>query len=236
MDELDKITKATRRRYEDACAAAHALDLVGERWALLVMRELMLGPRRFTDLRAGLPGLSANVLTQRLGDLEHAGILVRRRLPPPANVAVYALTDWGVEAEPILQVMGRWAARSPRHDPTMPISVASLVLSLRTMFDAERAQDYDGRLTLRMNEESYLLEIRHRALRIERQADEGTATASLEGMPASIAAFIYGGIPLRELENTHSLHVAGDRRLIEALPPFFPLPTKASAPLQPGKS
>src|SRR5690606_2905113 len=78
-----------RRRYEDACGAAHALDLVGERWALLVMRELMFGPRRFSDLKAALPGISANVLTQRLEGLEASAIVERRRLPPPASVQVY---------------------------------------------------------------------------------------------------------------------------------------------------
>src|ERR671916_499831 len=86
-----------RRRYEDACAAAHALDLVGDRWALLVMREMLLGPRRFGDLRASLPGLSANILTQRLEELAAIGVVERRRLPPPASVQAYALTPWGLE-------------------------------------------------------------------------------------------------------------------------------------------
>ena len=74
-----------QRVYDDACGAAHALDLVGERWALLVVRELMMGPKRFSDLRADLPGISANVLTQRLEGLEAVGVLIRRKLPPPAH-------------------------------------------------------------------------------------------------------------------------------------------------------
>src|SRR3954468_14737795 len=110
--ELEKITDSrngpSRRRYDDACGTAHALDLIGERWALLVMRELMLGPKRFSDIRAGLPGISANVLSQRLEGLEAAGVLRRRRLPRPAAVRVYELTDWGYESEPILQALGRW--------------------------------------------------------------------------------------------------------------------------------
>src|SRR6187455_2025237 len=132
----------SRRTYEDACGAAHALDLVGERWALLVMRELMLGPKRFSDLRSDLPGISANVLTQRLEGLEAAGLLVRRRLPPPASAQVYELTPWGYEAEPIVQSLGKWAARSPAHDPTLPISATSIMLSFRTMFDPARAGDF----------------------------------------------------------------------------------------------
>src|SRR3954447_26490975 len=140
------------RRYEDACAAAHALDLVGDRWALLVMRELLLGPRRFGDLRASLPGISATVLTQRLEELEAAGVVLRRKLAPPASVQVYALTAWGLESEPIFQALGRWAARSPRHDPTSPISAVSFLLSLRTMFDPARAAGLRARVGFRFGE------------------------------------------------------------------------------------
>src|SRR3546814_14695887 len=118
--KLIKITTpqiTSRRSYEDACGSAHALDLVGERWALLVMRELMLGPKRFSDLRADLPGISANVLTQRLEGLESAGLLIRRQLPPPASVQVYELTPWGYESEPIFQALGHWGVPSPDPDP-----------------------------------------------------------------------------------------------------------------------
>src|SRR6478735_6090294 len=142
--KLEKITNSHRRRYDDACAAAHALDIVGERWALLVVRELMMGPKRFSDLRASLPGISANVLTQRLEGLEAAGVLTRRKLPPPASAQVYELTPWGYESEPIFQALGRWAARSPSHDPTLPFSAASLLLSLRTMLDPARAGGLDA--------------------------------------------------------------------------------------------
>ena len=142
--KLEKITNretpTARRSYDDACAAAHALDLIGERWALLVIRELMFGPKRFSDLRSDLPGISANVLTQRLEGLEEAGILRKSKLPPPASVQVYELTEWGYEAEPILQTLGRWAARSPSHDPNLPISTTSFLLSLRTMISPERSK------------------------------------------------------------------------------------------------
>src|SRR4028119_99945 len=135
--KLQKVTEASpggaKRRYDDACGTAHALDLIGERWALLVMRELMMGPKRFSDLRSDLPGLSANVLTQRLEGLEAAGLLFRRKLPPPASAQVYELTPWGYEAEPIIQSLGRWAARSPAHDPRLPITARPLLLPFRTM-------------------------------------------------------------------------------------------------------
>src|SRR3546814_2392055 len=95
------------------------------------MRELMLGPKRFSDLRADLPGISANVLTQRLEGLESSGLLARRKLPAPASTQVYELTEWGYEAEPIVQSLGSWAARSPQHDPALPISATSLMTRCR---------------------------------------------------------------------------------------------------------
>src|SRR5215210_6107967 len=155
LQKITDVSRASRHRsYDDACGAAHALDLVGERWALLVIRELMLGPKRFGDLRADLPGISANVLTQRLESLEAAGVLVRRKLPPPASVQVYELTAWGYESEPIFQALGRWAARSPQHDPTLPLSAVSLFLSFRTMLDAERARGLRARIGFRFGEET----------------------------------------------------------------------------------
>ena len=116
----------------------------------------MMGPKRFGDLRPSLPGISANVLTQRLEGLEAAGVLGRRKLPPPAAAQVYELTAWGYESEPIFQALGRWAARSPTHDPTLPFSAASLLLSLRTMLDPARARGIDAKIGFRLGDETYL--------------------------------------------------------------------------------
>ncbi|HEX6376223.1 MAG TPA: winged helix-turn-helix transcriptional regulator [Allosphingosinicella sp.] len=226
--ESQKVTNAGRRRYEDACGAAHALDLVGERWALLVIRELMLGPKRFNDIRGGLPGISANVLTQRLEGLEAAGVLVRRRLPPPASAQVYELTPWGYEAEPIFQALGRWAARSPTHDPTLPLSAVSLLLSFRTMFDPERARGLDARIGLRLGEESFLVRIAEGRIRAVRGAAAGTDLVLMGAAPA-IAAAVYGGRKLAELEAAGALQVEGDRALAERFVTLFPLPPKAGA-------
>src|SRR3954471_10523999 len=104
---------ATMRTYGDGCGIAHALDRIGERWALMIVRELVLGPKRFTDLRAGLPNASPNVLSQRLRELEQAGVVRRRKLPPPAASKVYELTEWGMELESVIVRLGRWGARSP---------------------------------------------------------------------------------------------------------------------------
>src|SRR5215217_6239385 len=101
------------RTYGDGCGIAHGLDLVGERWALLAVRELLLGPKRFTDLRVGIPNVSPNVLSQRLRDLEERGIVRKRKLAPPAGSVVYELTDWGRELEPVIVALGSWGAKSP---------------------------------------------------------------------------------------------------------------------------
>lgn len=229
----EKITKQPvsprRRSYEDACAAAHALDLVGERWALLVMRELMLGPKRFGDLRASLPGISANVLTQRLEGLEEAGILVHRKLPPPANTQVYELTEWGYEAEPIFQTLGRWAARSPTHDPTLAFSANSLILSLRTMLDAERAGVIDARIGFRLGAETFLGHLAGGSFAVEAMPLAG-ADVVFSGPPPIIAAAIYGGQPLAMLEAQGLLALQGDRALAERFIGLFPLPPKAAMP------
>jgi DNA-binding HxlR family transcriptional regulator len=229
--QLEKITNeksVARRRYEDACGAAHALDLLGERWALLVMRELMLGPQRFSDLRAGLPGISANVLTQRLEGLEAIGVVARKKLPPPASTQVYELTAWGYEAEPIFQALGRWGARSPHHDPTQPFSAASLILSLRTMFDPDRAGRIDAWVGIKAGSESILVRIADGKLDFAR-GELTDADLIFEGEPPAIAAAIYGGVPIDALVAQGALKVTGDRRFAEIFVGLFPLPPKATA-------
>ena len=229
LEHVTESPKSSRRRYDDACGTAHALDLVGERWALLVMRELMLGAKRFSDLRADLPGLSANVLTQRLEGLEAAGLLVRKKLPPPAAAQVYELTEWGYEAEPIIQTLGRWAVRSPGHDPTMQISAASLMLSFRTMLDAARAEGIDARIGFRLGAESYLAHLAGGAIEIARD-DLESADLVFSGTPPAIAGAVYGEQPLDALIAEGALSIEGDRALAERFVTLFPLPPKVERP------
>ncbi len=229
--KLQKITQlpdgSPKRWYEDACATAHALEQLGERWALLVMRELMFGAKRFGDLKAGLPGISAAVLTQRLAGLESAGVVVRRKLPPPASVQVYELTAWGLESEPIFAALGRWAARSPTHDSTLPFSAASLLLSLRTMLDAERARGLDLSIGLRLGAESFVARLARGRITIAR-AETGPADLVFTGSASAVAAAIYGGQSFAELEDAGALRVDGDRAKAQTFIGLFPLPTKAS--------
>lgn len=221
--ELEKITSrdADKRRYDDACGTAHALELIGERWALLVLRELMLGPRRFSELRADLPGISANVLTQRLTDLEQRGLVRRRRLPPPASVQVYEATQWGLEAEPIVQALGRWAARSPRHDPTLPISGVSILLSFRTMISAKRARGIDARFGFRFGPDEYVARLRKGEIRITREPAT-RCDVVFAAAPTALAAVVYGKQPLDLIE------VTGDRSLAERFTKLFVLPPKVA--------
>jgi DNA-binding HxlR family transcriptional regulator len=123
----------TRRTYADACPIARALDVVGERWALLVVRELLLGALRFSDLRRALPNASSNLIADRLHELEDRGVIDRRQLPPPAGSWVYELTDWGQALEPIVLGLGDWGARIPLPPEPRVLSPASAVLFLESV-------------------------------------------------------------------------------------------------------
>lgn len=225
--KLEKVTEKSSRRYHDACGAAHGLDLVGERWALLIMRELMLGPRRFGDLRADLCGLSANVLTQRLEGLEASGIVRKRKLPPPASVQVYELTDWGREAHPVFAVLGRWAARSPHHDPTLPLSAVSCMMSMETMFQADRAPGVHAEVGFVFGEESFIARIADDVLIAERGETHG-ADAVFTGSVGAVPEYIYGKRPLADLEAEGRLTASGDRALAQRYQDWFDLPDKAA--------
>ena len=224
--ELEKITRGgqgdPKRRYDDACGTAHALELIGDRWTLLVLRELLLGPRRFSQLRGDLPGLSANVLTQRLTELEERGLVRRRKLPPPASVQVYEATDWGLEVEPIIQSLGRWAARSPLHDPTLPISGVSILLSFRTMIDEKRARKIDARVGFVFGGDHYVARLRKGRIKIA-QGDVEGCDLVISAAPTTLAAVVYGGAPLDRLGLT------GDRGLAERFVSLFVLPPKVGA-------
>lgn len=226
--KLEKVTKeakvAEKRWYDDACGTALALEFLGERWSMLIVRELMLGPRRFGELKADLMGISANVLTQRLESLERANILTRRRLPPPANVQVYELTPWGYESEPIFQTMGRWATRSPSHDPTLPLSPVSAMLSLRTMIDPGRP---DIRMTVgfRFPGASFVGVLDQHDLAIT-PGDTDGADVVFETDPTRFVSLVYGKWPFAESEAEGRLRLTGDRAKAQQFVDLFALPEK----------
>ena len=219
---------ATTRTYEDSCGVAHALELVGERWALLVVRELMLGAKRFGDIKDGLPGISANVLSHRLDELEAAGLVTRVKLPRPASVWVYDLTPWARDLEPIMQTIGRWAARDPRHRKDLHFGTASLILSLRTNFDPALADGSHLVIALRPNDESYVARVARKKLTIE-AGEAADADAAIAGDSRAFASVTYGGRPLADAVDAGELVVTGSMAAAESFLHLYTLPPAVSA-------
>jgi len=228
--ELEKVTSESfslpKRLYDDACGMALALELVGERWVPLILRELMFGPRRFGEIKRGLAGISANVLTQRLENLEANGVLFRRKLPPPASVQVYELTPWGYESEVPLVALGRWAVRSPLHDPRLPLSGASLMMSFRAMLDPKRAEGLDIRLGFRIGPDPFAAHLHDGQIDVVRAEAENPDVAFTTADAALIAAIVYGGEPIAKLEQAGAVRIEGDHGLAERFVTLFPLPPK----------
>ena len=204
---------AATRTYGDGCAIAHGLDLVGERWSLLVVRELLLGPKRFTDLRRGLPNASPNVISGRLRELEAAGVVTREKLPPPAGSRVYALTEWGRELEAVVIALGRWGARSPAPPSGAPIGADSLALALRDrLTPGRRRAEYE----LRLGDDRYRLRLAGGTVELERgSAERPDATISAD--PTALAAVLWGDRSLADAERAGDVTVTGDRGAVEAL-------------------
>ncbi|WP_413872366.1 winged helix-turn-helix transcriptional regulator [Albidovulum sp.] len=197
-----------RSVYGEGCIAAHALDLLGDRWALLVIRELMLGPKRFALIRSGLPGISASVLTQRLEGLEAAGLLRRVVLPEPAGVQVYDLTALGRGVRPVLDALCRFGARLPGHDPAKPISPTALMLSMAAMIDRRAATAVAVRAGFELGRESFRGAIGNGRWEVERGAAEGDIVFA--GSANAMAGVIYGTKPLAEWIDAGAVAFRGD--------------------------
>lgn len=216
---------ADKRSYGDSCGIARALDLVGERWALLVVRELVLGPKRFTDLRAGLRGCSPDVLAQRLRDLEQVGVVARKTLPPPVSARVYELTEWGRELEPVLLSLGRWGSRSPLPPEPPALGIDAVVVALKTMFDAARAGSAAVTYQLLLGEQSFVVQVQAGELGLWRgEADSPAAT--LETDPGTLAGLLWHGRSESEALAAGSLRIDGSkreaRRFLRMFPPAAP--------------
>jgi DNA-binding HxlR family transcriptional regulator len=222
---------ATKRSYGEACRFAYALDLIGERWALLVVRELLLGPKRFTDLRAGLPHASPNVLSERLRGLEQAGVVHRRKLPPPAASQVYELTEWGKELEPVVTQLGAWGARSPVPPEHREISASSIVLALRSLFDAEAAGDLEASYELRLGEESFHVSIASGELDLGRGGGEAPS-ATIEADPGTLAALLTAQLELDDALESGTAKIDGPKKEARRFFALFPMPEPCPASRQ----
>lgn len=215
------------RSYRDRCGVARALDVVGERWALLVVRELLLGPKRFTDLRAGLPHVTPDVLAQRLRELEAAELVRRDALPPPAASRVYALTPAGLELEPVVLALGRWGSGRPFPDGEAVFGADSAVLGLKTLFDAATAADLDAAIELNLGPQRYVARIEDAGLTLTR-GEADAPDAVIETDPGTLAQVLWHGTGLTPTLRSGALKISGDRRIAERFLRLFPLPAEAS--------
>jgi DNA-binding HxlR family transcriptional regulator len=207
-----------KRTYGDRCGIARALDLVGERWALLVVRELLLGPKRFTDLRAGLPHVGPDVLSQRLRDLEGQGIVRRAKLPPPAGARpVYELTERGAALEPVILELGRWGSRTPFPETDAGLGVDSAVIALKTVFDPATAGGMDETYELRLDGQPFRIRVGDGRLEAVRgSADHPAAVIATD--PATLARVLWHGGRRSELS------VDGDMEAARRFVALFPTP------------
>jgi DNA-binding HxlR family transcriptional regulator len=210
----------TGRSYKQHCGIARALDLVGERWALLVLRELVLGPRRFTDLKQGLPGIATNVLSQRLRELERNGIVTRRRLPPPAPATVYELTEYGEELVPIMLAFGRWGARSMGPRPAEHTTQGRwFAVALKAFHDPEGAADMTANVALDLGDAGLTLQLDRGQLDVVPGLDP-SADLTITADSETLVTFLAGAADTVDAE--------GDLELLGRLRDVFPFPARAT--------
>jgi hypothetical protein len=174
-------------------------------------------------LRAGLPNTSPNVLAQRLRELEGAGVVRRRKLPPPAASRVYELTDWGLELEPVIVRLGRWGARSPSKPRDAELGVDSLILSFRTMFDPRTAEGLGASYELRLGEDRFRAEVADGRFEIFRGVAD-RPDAIIETDAGTLAALVYDSRPLAEALRSGDLKIEGDESAVARFLTLFPLP------------
>ncbi|MRG60267.1 transcriptional regulator [Agromyces sp. CFH 90414] len=219
------------RRYSDACGIARSLDVIGERWALLVVRELVFGPKRFTDLRAGLQGISQNVLSQRLRDLEAAGVVTRTVLGPPASTQAYELTALGHSLEPVLLAMSRWGALTPP-EPGAKMSNDAFALALRALFVPAAAGApadspagaFVGRVRLRLTRDAFDVDVRPDRVEVTRAAG-GDPSTVLEADESVLRAVMFHRRTLDDAIERGDLRVRGGIAEASAFLGRFAAPT-----------
>ena len=214
---------ASKRTYGDRCGVARALDLVGERWALLVVRELLLGPKRFTDLRAGLPHVGPDVLAQRLRDLEQSSLVRRGTLPPPAGSRIYELTERGRELEPVVIALGRFGSVASFPPGEAGIGVDAVVIALKSLFAPSAADGLAATYELRLGEQRFRLDVADGRIEIAR-GSAPAPDATLETDPGTLASVLWHGRKLDEARRAGDLAIGGDRTAVTRLLALFPLP------------
>ncbi|HEY2949534.1 MAG TPA: winged helix-turn-helix transcriptional regulator [Micromonosporaceae bacterium] len=195
------------RSYGDQCGVARSLDVIGERWALLIVRELLLGPKRFNDLLAGLAGASPNVISQRLRELAGHGVIRQRDLGPPARVRLYELTDWGRELEPVVLHLGQWGIRAPLPEGA-DVGMDSLLLAIKANVDPARVA---GRYELRIRADTFTVDTTTGSAEFRRgTADEPDATVTTDA--GTFRAVCFGQRSVGAAIESGDLRIEGDRK------------------------
>lgn len=213
----------TRRGYGQYCGLAHAMELVGERWALLIVRDLLVGPRRFTDLRNGLPRIPTNILSARLKELEQAGVVRRRLLPRPSGAVVYELTDYGGELEDVVLSLGRWGARTLGDaGPQDVVTAGSLTMAMRSTFRPEAADGLRATYELHVGEVVIHIRLDHRTLEVAEGALPGADLVIHTG--PTIKALMAGEITPAEAIADGSVELTGDPDLLTRFVETFHIP------------
>jgi DNA-binding HxlR family transcriptional regulator/putative sterol carrier protein len=213
------------RSYGQFCGVARALELVGERWALLIVRDLLVGPRRFTDLRQGLPRIPTNVLSDRLKELEQSGIVRRRVLPRPAASIVYELTEYGSQLDDVLRPLGLWGAQSlgePRPDEI--ITVDSMITALRTTFVPHAAHGQHVSYELRLGEAILHARVEDGTI-VVREGTLADADLVIEAGPG-IKDLMSGALSPADAVASGSVRLTGDAALLERFVEMFHIPTR----------
>lgn len=213
----------TSRTYGQFCGLARALELVGERWALLIVRDLVPGPKRFTDLRRGLPKIPTNILSARLKELEGSGVVHRRVLPRPDGSVVYELTGYGRDLEDVVLRLGLWGARSlGRPRPEEIVTTDSLLVALRSSFRPEAARGLQASYQLRLGEVVVHARVDHGTLRVAPGSPEA-ADLTIETGPA-IRSLMAGELSPAQAIADGSVHLTGDPDLLTRFVEVFHIP------------
>jgi DNA-binding HxlR family transcriptional regulator len=212
----------TARSYADPCGIARALDVVGERWTLLVVRELVFTAKRFNDLRRGLGGVSPNVLSQRLAELERDGVVERRVAGPPVGATVYELTAAGRELLPVLEGLARWGSRRPISSDR-PLSRDALMLALQTT--ARPGTTTAAGLRVVLDGSSWDPVVRDGAL--EWRPSETAPSATLTTSSATLHGLVFRGLDLDAALAGGQATLLGDRSLVDTFLTAFERPTPA---------
>lgn len=202
---MTKQNRSAKLRYDEGCLAAHALNVVGDRWALLVVREMIFAPKRFQALRAGLPGITAAVLTQRLTQLVEAGVVSHDR-----HLGLYALTESGRALMPVLQAMCRWGAAHPGHDPRRFISPTGLMISMTAMIDATAAQGCYAVAGFDMGADLFTMRLSGDGIVRVAAVQQIEADFTLSGDGNRVAMAVYGQMPVADVVGQGIVGLTGD--------------------------